>query len=1151
MPESADDLFLQLEETLCVLPDFEQFYRALNKVFLKTLEIKTSVNKAVFVGPFAKTDYLLKEHSVSSDFSRNVNSMRVRFRRRARLDKKLKEKYHLVDFSILCRFVSVVFDAELPDSLSSKLMSFNDDVRVESVQDDKDSVYEVNDNQDYIRAIVGKWDNDNIYATADIDADNQEIVVCYSHGNRNYNYDWTYIRDLLYCGAQINIIRPRVEDGVYYPELIILDPDYLVDVTAISHCFANYAEGAIVNLINRISPSSNTEPILLGNLAGQFLDEEISHDESLDYSDCVMEFFHNNALNLLAADIGSDFHNQARKQKANVANAIRQTLPSLLTRFDRKNVMVEPSFFSEMFGIQGRMDFLQLDNKVLLEQKSGKGEWIPHDTDPKTPHHKEEHYVQMLLYMLILRYNYKKTFEQNNRELHAFLLYSKYENSLVGLGFSPELVFRALKVRNAIVALDMHLADENGYSLLENITPEKLNEKGVCNPLWMKCQYNQLAELLAPMQNASELERAYCIRMLQFVAREHLLSKIGNKTKENSGFANKWYDSIEEKLHAGNIFDNLVLDIDGLTGNDTDIQSQNGKIEYVKLFFIQNEAQEMSNFRPGDVVILYPYCKGEEPDVRRSMTFRCTIKEIKNDEIKLMLRSPQSDAHVFLYYEGMLWAIEHDSIESSNTALYRSIYSFFSATKERRDLILLQRKPVIDKSISLRGDYGSFNALSLKVKQARDLFLIIGPPGTGKTSFGMLNTVKEELLEPNSTILLTSYTNRAVDEICCKLKSEGIDFVRLGHSVSCSSSYKDNLLEERVLKSRNVGEVRSMLTKARIIIGTTATITANAHMLFKLCQFSLAVIDEASQILEPHLLGILSALYNDKPAIKKIVMIGDHKQLPAVVQQTPEESSTDNPLLNAIYLHDCRQSLFERLLRKYSTDEDVVYMLTRQGRMHYEIAKFPNNAFYQGKLQVVPLKHQEEILRTVDCNEDDILSNALFNRRVAFIDVTSVGTPASDKVNKEEAALITEMVRRIYEKERIVFSADETVGVIVPYRNQIATVRKMIENLGIPELNGITIDTVERYQGSQRRYIIYGFTIQKYYQLLFLTSNVFRDEQGVLVDRKLNVAMTRAEEHIVMLGNSLLLGRNKIFNDLISFCKGRGCYFVSQQRKDV
>lgn len=92
------------------------------------------------------------------------------------------------------------------------------------------------------------------------------------------------------------------------------------------------------------------------------------------------------------------------------------------------------------------------------------------------------------------------------------------------------------------------------------------------------------------------------------------------------------------------------------------------------------------------------------------------------------------------------------------------------------------------------------------------------------------------------------------------------------------------------------------------------------------------------------------------------MLIGDHKQLPAVVQQTVEESRVDEPELHAINLTDCRLSLFERLLKWFKTaegyDPRFVYMLTHQGRMHQEIAEFPNIEFYGGKLSVVPLPHQ-------------------------------------------------------------------------------------------------------------------------------------------------------------------------------------------------
>ena len=105
--------------------------------------------------------------------------------------------------------------------------------------------------------------------------------------------------------------------------------------------------------------------------------------------------------------------------------------------------------------------------------------------------------------------------------------------------------------------------------------------------------------------------------------------------------------------------------------------------------------------------------------------------------------------------------------------------------------------------------------------------------------------------------------------------------------------------------------------------------------------------------------------------------------------------------------------------------------------------------------------------------------------------------------------------------------------VIVPYRGQIAAVREMLERTSIADLRDVTIDTVERFQGSQRDYIIYGFTIQKPYQLDFLTDYAF-EEDGCLIDRKLNVALTRAREHLLLVGNPDLLQQNPTFAQLLA-----------------
>ena len=93
-------------------------------------------------------------------------------------------------------------------------------------------------------------------------------------------------------------------------------------------------------------------------------------------------------------------------------------------------------------------------------------------------------------------------------------------------------------------------------------------------------------------------------------------------------------------------------------------------------------------------------------------------------------------------------------------------------------------------------------------------------------------------------------------------------------------------------------------------------------------------------------------------------------------------------------------------------------------------------------------------------------------------------------------------------------------------------IRQDINRLDIPSLIPISIDTVERYQGSQRDIIIYSFTVQNRYQLDFLTSNCFV-EDGKVIDRKLNVALTRARKQLIITGNEAILRQNALFKDLI------------------
>jgi superfamily I DNA and/or RNA helicase len=149
-------------------------------------------------------------------------------------------------------------------------------------------------------------------------------------------------------------------------------------------------------------------------------------------------------------------------------------------------------------------------------------------------------------------------------------------------------------------------------------------------------------------------------------------------------------------------------------------------------------------------------------------------------------------------------------------------------------------------------------------------------------------------------------------------------------------------------------------------------------------------------------------------------------------------------------------------------------------------------------------------------------------------------TCKTNKANQAEARIVADLLRRICRFYGDRFEPGKTVGVIVPYRNQIAMIRQEVAQLGLPQLEQISIDTVERYQGSQRDVIIYSFTVTRPDQLDFLTSNCFEENDGGYpsdshtIDRKLNVAITRARKQLLLTGNKEILSRNDIFRQLIA-----------------
>ena len=1061
------------------------------------------------------------------------------------------------DCRALAIFVSAVVQEAIPSFLVGKIPA-----RGRTTENIQITNYR------YIRCIVREWDESTIQVAV-TNQDSSEELLTVDYMNTPDYIDFSYLRPMLREGMQLNLLDCTVTRKKVVPRLIVVEPDYLIDISTIANCFETYGHHPLLFTVNRLTPRLSNKHIVLGNFAGSALDDIINHPAEYDIKETFRSNFREKALDYATCPDfdAASFKQDAERQVENIKGIVDE----IFQTFDREKAILEPSFVCERLGIQGRVDLMTTDLKLLVEQKSGKNTFI--ERKYKNPHgslHVEKHYVQVLLYYGILQYN----FQLSPKNAHIQLLYSKYPlpDGLLEVEPLQKLIREAIRFRNQAVATEFWMADNGFDRMLPLLTPQTLNVEKQNDNFYNRYLLPQLTETLAPLHQLNDLERAYFTRMMTFVIKEQLVSKVGVQEGVGNSNADLWNMPLAEKKETGNIYT-------GLTITEKERSSSFNGYDTITLAVPQQGEDFLPNFRRGDMIYLYAYKKNEAPDVRMSILFKGSLQEIHGDRLVVHLNDGQQNPDLI---SGDYFAIEHAGSDIGGTSAIRSLYTFITSNEERRQLLLGQRVPCVDKSLTLSHSYHpDYDEIILKAKQAQDYFLLIGPPGTGKTSQALQFLVREQLAgniysqpssaysaedskhnKPSETIntqhptpntqtaiLLLAYTNRAVDEICNMLTENELDYIRIGNEFSCDPKYSDHLLKEVLDDNATLNSIKSTIADARIVVATTSTMNSNAA-LFYIKHFDLAIIDEASQILEPNIIGLLTVRHAERRAIERFILIGDHKQLPAVVQQqdTLEAEETNNSLKD-IHLLSCANSLFERLIltERAAGRTDFIGTLHKQGRMHPDIADFANRKFYaREQLECVPLAHQLE--QTLNYNEasEDETDDVLKAHRMIFIPSKPCRQlNISEKVNTEEARIITDLLRRLYRQLGNNFDPQKSVGVIVPYRNQIAMIRKEIEKLGIPELEEISIDTVERYQGSQRDIILYSFTIQSRYQLDFLTANTFY-EDGQPIDRKLNVAITRARKQLILTGNEPTLRQNQIFAELIDYIKEKGGYYAEK-----
>jgi DNA polymerase III delta prime subunit len=1050
-----------------------------------------------FSNLYTRIDYIISTNKFEASFKDKIYWFKIF------LYKSIKKKIHFTDAEFLeslyalSHIVSELSGTDIPEDLSS-VIEYSSPVII--TKEERDTSNDIGLIKCVILNITEIKLNENGSKFFSIFCEGIEDSYRFSFRMFDSHFpDLEILNRNLKKYQTINLIniKASIIEKYFYTSskesMLVIEPDFLVEASEIAECFSFLGGNPNIFFVKKLIPSTMGESAFKGTLVNGLMDRLIC-DSNIDPKETLDELIKENPLR--AAVIGEDGINNLK------SDIIRTHFINLIKLFKEKRsnkIKIEPTFLSPVYGINGRLDALIVpvnapDNRNIFELKSGKA--------PKDKSVWQNHKMQIVCYNLLL----KSAFGQDRKGTSSILYSSTNQYPFRNVSASLFEEKAVLSVRNQIVS-EIFSLSSNYYSILSKFLK---SEVGSVPPYSM----NDVIEFSTLLNSVSALESKYYRYHLSFAIREQMESKIGsNNSVEygNKGFSSLWLDEKEEKEKDFNIITDISL---------SDFDADNSLI----IFDLAKKINH--NFREGDFAILY---KNDTSSPINAELYRGKIKSISNDKIIFELHNRQLDDEYFS--ENTLWSIEHDIVESNIWSVIQSMYDFLRASSHKRELILGLRKPQ-----SRKGGYINDNNLSddqndciKKALEAEDYFLMQGPPGTGKTSTALIRIVKNIISEDNtesSSIIVLAYTNRAVEEICTKLNENKIDFLKIG-----GKAFNSSFDITEVFKKSGINELRENIAGKKVFVSTVTSFLSKIYDLKDIVDLHTVIIDEASQLYDSSIIGILCNF-------KKFILIGDQNQLPAVVTQDESKTIVKDRDLNNIGITNLNVSLFERLYSvcKKNKWSDAIGMLETHYRLHEDISELINHA-YKNKLKSGN-DSQKNTFHVFNINSDNKIENLLSSSRNIFIDSLYERT---SKSNFSESQIVVSLMKTILNVYGDNFTED-ALGIITPWRAQIALINKQIEYLD--KSNKITVDTVERFQGSERKIIIVSFAVHNPSQLRNLESI---NTDGI--DRKLLVTLSRASEQLILVGYSKALEASANYSRIIKYIKANGKFVNAKERK--
>ena len=730
-----------------------------------------------------------------------------------------------------------------------------------------------------------------------------------------------------------------------------------------------------------------------------------------------------------------------------------------------EHTQLELKRYSATIGIQGRIDALFRDGNRLdiLELKTGS-------------RIRPEDHAQLFIYRLLLSdliRRWQRT-DAQDVEITSRLL-SSVDGSFAPLRVTTDF-YQVLDARNKLIVMQYVLGRDRAH-----IAPryEGFNQEicGGC-PSWTRTRCKEASDVFGDRPGSLETaELEYFRRFTRLVQRE------------------RWHSDQElADLLDDSRLQFRVKNFRAICGARIVPESQPFTFEF---------EENTSDLERGDGVLIHA------GRISSTATYHGYVQETDTHRIRVAIPLKNVDARVF---EGQDWIVDRFPRDMTAEASHTALYDFLVAPMDGKKRVILGTSgdphpalratlsqgerdldsgalSPLERIVDARAEEGMNRDLDSATLSPRErvaegrvrvtglnssqqeaidravncevFHLIWGPPGTGKTK-----VIPEIVHRIGGPVLLGAFTNTAVDKMLVALLEHdpAVRFLRVGRAcdspevvAKLSNDPAECFTEDLAMKYGTVRAVKDALQHARIVAATAHRACTIPYLRTR--GFEMAVVDEAGQLTEPLTLGLILRA-------RRFVLIGDDRQLPPVVRTGR-----------------LAHSMFERLKK----DGQSITLLDTQYRMHPQIMDVSNRLFYEGRLRA----GISELERT----PPDGLP-------VVFIPVES---QRDGRSNRDEAEIVVEIIRSFIRDSGV---RPESIGVVSPFRAQVVLLRQMLGS------TGVTVDTVERFQGGERDVMILSFVRS-------------RGTGFVFDDRRLNVAITRARRKLVLVAHPQLFQKSR------------------------